>query len=149
MTECVARSIASLAIIAQADEVRRASAWLGQTGSQNGVPANQIGRLDLCLNETLANVISHGGGNAAAAPVWLRLEVNREQGLGEASVSVSNAGPAFDSANTPPKSKATTLAEAEPGGLGLTMIRGFSDALAYRYVDGRNELTFSVHWSEA
>jgi anti-sigma regulatory factor (Ser/Thr protein kinase) len=149
MADRAAQSSALLAIEAKGDEVRRASVWLEQTGRQQGVPAEQIGRLELCLNEAVANVIAHGGSGAAFAPVWLRLEVKRKSDCSEASVTVSDAGPAFDSTSGPLKPRPATLSDAEPGGLGLAMIRSFCDALAYRRVDGRNELTFSVRWGEA
>lgn len=138
---------AELAIQAQDAEVRRASNWLGQTGDQLGVPTDQIVRLDLCLNEALANIISHGGPLAAAAPVRLRIEHTRCGSGNEAALTVSDAGPAFDPTCAAPKLRPATLAEAEPGGLGLTMMKNFSDALTYCHTDGHNQLTFTVRWN--
>jgi anti-sigma regulatory factor (Ser/Thr protein kinase) len=40
------------------------------------------------------------------------------------------------------------LAEAQPGGLGLSMLRSYSDHLAYRREAGRNQLTLTVRWRE-
>jgi anti-sigma regulatory factor (Ser/Thr protein kinase) len=148
MPERMARSTAELSIRAEAGELRRASAWLEQCGSERGVPADQIGRLDVCLNEALANIFTHGG-EMISAPVLLRLEVRHEEGVHAAAVTVSDAGHAFDPFSIALAPRPENLAEARPGGLGLVMIRSFSDDLGYRHVDGRNELTFGVRWSEA
>lgn len=135
-----------LAISAVADDVRPASNWLAQSCEARGVPAAQILRLDLCLNEALANVIAHGGEQALASPVQLRLEVSGDAQAHRASVTVRDSGPDFDPTVAPLGSRPLTLEEAEPGGLGLLMMRELSDALTYRHDSGQNELTFSVHW---
>jgi hypothetical protein len=44
-------------------------------------------------------------------------------------------------------SRPRNLAEAEPGGLGLAMIRGAADSLGYRYLENRNQFSFGVRWS--
>jgi anti-sigma regulatory factor (Ser/Thr protein kinase) len=46
------------------------------------------------------------------------------------------------------KPRSQTLAEVEPGGLGLTLIRTYSDKLSYRYNEGCNQLKFSTRWIE-
>jgi serine/threonine-protein kinase RsbW len=149
MAAPVADLTTELSIHADASEVRRASDWLEEAGLAFGVPAEQIGRLDLCLHEALANVISHGGTAALSAPVRLRLAVGHGERSGEAAVTVSDAGVAFDPLAAEPKPQPNSLAEAEPGGLGVVMIRAFSDSLRYRHDEGRNQLTFGVRWADA
>ena len=138
-----------LSIRAVADDVRPASHWLAQSCQVRGVPADQVLRLDLCLNEALANVIAHGGELAGAAPVRLRLRVSGDAGLHQASVTVYDSGPAFDATAVHPGELPATLDEAEPGGLGLRMIRNLSDSLSYWHDKGQNELTFGVRWGDA
>jgi len=133
----------ALSIQATASEVRRASEWLAQRGSEHGVPQEQIGRLDLCLNEALANVIAHAYSGSEQKPIALMLEVCDSA---QAAVTVTDEGPAFDVTSAPLPDRPQSLAEAEPGGLGLMMIRSFSDEVAYRRVDEKNELTFRVRW---
>jgi anti-sigma regulatory factor (Ser/Thr protein kinase) len=146
MARYVPGSCATLAIAATAAEVRRASHWLQQTGAEQGVPAQQIERLELCLNEVLANVISHAGVQAHSQPVELRLQrVHHAEGFG-ATVTVSDAGMAFDSSHVGDQARATRLEDATPGGLGLAMIANYSDALQYQRIGERNELSFGVHW---
>lgn len=137
---------ADLHIQATAAEVRLASEWLARIGSQYGVPEDQIGRLDLCLNEALANILAHGDEAALRHGVQLSMAMAPyAEGL-QATVVVTDAGPAFDMAHAPLGARPRTLEEAEPGGLGLLMIRSFSDALDYQRAASRNVLTFSVRW---
>ncbi len=135
-----------LAICAVADDVRPATHWLTQACESWGVPAPQILRLDLCLNEALANVIAHGGDQALAYPVRLRLEFSGDAQPHQASLTVRDNGAAFDATAAPLSARPLTLDETTPGGLGLLMMRKLSDALSYRREDGQNVLTFSVHW---
>ena len=136
-----------LTIGANGAEVRRASEWLDTTCRQRDVPQPLAERLIMCLNEVLANVISHGGRTALSAPVRLLLEVRLEQDCSKASVTVSDAGMAFDPLSVPKRVAPKTLAEAAPGGLGLVLIRRCADWLDYRREDGRNHLTFGARWN--
>jgi serine/threonine-protein kinase RsbW len=135
-----------LTIGADGAEVRRASEWLVAICRQRDVPQAPVERLELCLNEVLANVIAHGGRSALAAPVRLLLEVGIDQDCSKASVTVSDAGVAFDPLSVPKKALPKSLAEASPGGLGLMVIRRCSDWLHYRHEGGHNHLTFGARW---
>ena len=136
-----------LTIGANGAEVRRASEWLDTTCRQRDVPQALVERLALCLHEVLANVITHGGRTALSAPIRLLLEVRLDQDCSKASVTVSDAGIAFNPLSVPKKILPKTLDEASPGGLGLVMIRRCSDWLDYRHEDGHNHLTFGTRWN--
>lgn len=136
-----------LAIDANAAQVRHASAWLVTACRQRNVPQLLAERLELCLNEALANVIDHGGVMALSAPVKLLLEVALDQDSGTAGVTVSDAGMAFNPLSAPQKPMPATLHQASPGGLGLVTIRHCSDWLRYCHEDGRNHLTFGTRWN--
>lgn len=135
-----------LAVHADADQVRSASVWLEQVCVEQDVPADQVIRLDLCLNEALANIIAHGGPSARVAPVLLVLAASTGGHGGQAELEISDAGRAFNPLATSPRETPGTLAEATPGGLGLTMMNAYSDQLDYDFRDGRNHLTFRVRW---
>jgi len=136
-----------LTIAANGAEVRRASEWLATTCQQRDVPRALAERLVLCLNEVLANIITHGGTMALSAPIRLLLEVSLHQDYSKASVTVSDAGVAFNPLSVPKRILPKTLDDAAPGGLGLVMIRRCSDWLQYCHEDGRNHLTFGTRWN--
>ncbi|MEN9887334.1 MAG: hypothetical protein RL758_1912 [Pseudomonadota bacterium] len=139
---------AVLSIDADVAEIRRASVWVGKTGLQMGVPPEQIERLDLCLNEALANVLEHGGQGARQAPIVLTLGLDRDAESRLACLTVSDAGHPVNPLLIVPKNVAHTLEDATPGGLGIQMIRTFSDRLEYHFSQGRNHLTFAVRWAD-
>ena len=137
----------TLAIAASGNEIRRAAEWLTGAFRQRGVPDSQVERLEVALEEVLANVHDHGGSPARAEPIEIRLEVRAEAATGEASVTVTDAGIPFDPTGVPERARARTLAEAQPGGLGLPLIRRCSDWVDYRREGNYNHLTFGARWS--
>lgn len=136
-----------LTIGADGAQVRRATVWLEETCRRRRVPPEQADRLALCLHEVLANVIAHGGDTALSAPIRLLLELRLERDGGQASVTVSDAGIAFNPLRVPKKILPAALDEVSAGGLGLVMVRRCSDWLDYRHEEGRNHLTFGARWN--
>jgi serine/threonine-protein kinase RsbW len=139
---------AKLTIRADTQETRRASGWLASAAAANRVPAEAAIRLDHCLDESLANVIAHGGPAASASPVDLRFAVRRKRGACTAELTLLYHGVPFDPSRHGPAARPANLAEAQLGGLGLLMLRQFSDAIDYGHSDGRNELRIIVNWTE-
>lgn len=135
-----------LEIRADAADVRSASVWLQQHGDARAIPPDQIFRLDLCLNEALANLIDHGGDDAALAPVRVCLESEVDGEGGHATLMISDTGRAFNPVTATPKAVPVSLAEASPGGLGIELMRSFADEVTYSYLQGRNCLQFVVRW---
>jgi anti-sigma regulatory factor (Ser/Thr protein kinase) len=135
-----------LTITANGAEVRRATEWLATACRQRAVPQALVERLVVCLHEVLANVITHGGRTALAAPIRLRLEVGPAPEGSKAAVTVTDAGMAFDPRSVPNRILPKALAEAPAGGLGLVMIRRCSDWLDYRRDNGQNHLTFGARY---
>lgn len=137
---------ADLSISANAQELRRVALWLETCAQEYNIPAEQLGHLDLCAHEIIANILEHGSAEALAADIRLHLDIQRNEHETEATITIADAGIAFNPLTVAPKALPETLAEAQPGGLGLTMMHAFSDSLSYAYEDGRNQLTFSVSW---
>lgn len=135
-----------LSIRADIADMRRASDWLASTATHHGVPEKHAMRLDQCLDEALANVITHGGPTAQAAPVRLAFVHLADADLHEAALTVIDAGRPFNPLAAEIKPKPATLLDAEPGGLGLTLMRTFADELAYDHCEGFNHLTMIVRW---
>ena len=134
------------AVAADAAGASAASAWLAQACAEHGVPPEQVYRLDTCLTEVLANVIAHGGEGALAAPVALTLCLEEAGNECHATLGIADCGRPFDPLAHQAAPRAATLDEATPGGLGLTMIRNFSDHQDYTYRDRRNCLTLRFCW---
>jgi anti-sigma regulatory factor (Ser/Thr protein kinase) len=94
-------------------------------------------RLELVLEETLMNRIRHAYPAGGQHAIALTLRV-----LDEAiELCVEDDGIAFDPVHEPPRQPATSLDDAEPGGLGLLLTRRAARDWAYERVDGRNHFT--------
>ena len=106
------------------------------------------GRLLLCLDDALANVLAHGGPTALSHPIRLQFEMRVDAESRTASVTLSDAGIAFDPVSAPDKALPATLEDAVPHGRGLQMIRACSSVLRYRREGGRNHLTFGTSWEQ-
>ena len=141
------KQIETLAIAASGEEIRRATEWFTTALQQRDVPAPQVERLELALHEVLANVVAHGGSAALAEPVQICIEVREKATTGEARITVIDAGIPFDPTGAPEHIPAKTLAEAPLGGLGLPMIRRYSDWMSYRREGDRNHFVFGARWS--
>lgn len=135
-----------LRIAATPDELNRASAWLDDICHQHDVPVDKRSRLELCLHEVLANIMMHGGSTALANPVDIGLELYRVGEAMWASLTVADAGVAFDPLQAELPQRPGSLDQAQPGGLGLVLLRDMASQLSYRHLDGRNQLCISVHW---
>jgi anti-sigma regulatory factor (Ser/Thr protein kinase) len=139
---------ALLAIRAEPPELRRASAWLREQAGGLSLPDDQIDRLEICLNEVLANLIEHGGPPVTRRPIELRLEpIIPRDGTG-VRLQVSDGGLPFDPLMATDKPLPASLRDASPGGLGLRLVRAYSDGMAYRVLEDRNELSIEMHWAQ-
>lgn len=126
--------------------LRESSLWLTEHCRRQAVPPGPTGKLDLCLNEVLANLLEHGGAADRDDPVELTLELAEGGDRGLATLTISDAGPAFDPLSVSRGPLPTTLAEAEPGGLGLLLVHRFMDERSYAREGGRNVLKLGIHW---
>ncbi len=127
-------------------ELRRCSVWLTDNCQNQAVPPGPTGKLDLCLNEVLANLIDHAGAADFSCPVDLTLELADCGDRGLATLTITDAGPAFDPLGVSRGPLPSTLQEAEPGGLGLLLVSRFMDERSYERAGGRNVLKLGIYW---
>jgi len=140
------KSISTLSIRADVGEFRRASDWLLSHAQSFETPQQLQSRLDLCLNEALANAVAYGGESSLKYTIDLSLRFWSDVGARKVAVTISDSGAPFDPVSAIAKPRPTTLATAEAGGHGILMMQAFADDLRYEYRDQRNHLTFEVHW---
>ena len=132
--------VVALEVPARLTVLRQASAWLESQATEWGIPADICPRLDLCLNEVIANCVTHGGPQVMEAPLGLQLSLVSSHTQTLVTLSVADSGRAFDPTAAAPKTRAASLADATPGGLGLVMMRQNASRLAYRRTGGRNHI---------
>lgn len=113
---------------------QQALAHLARVGGCSG-PAT-VYAVELVLEEWLTNVFRHGAGTEVA--VELACDGRR------VALHFADDGAAFDPAQVPERVAPATLDEAQPGGLGLFLIRRYSRSWRYARESGRNVMQVEI-----
>jgi sigma-B regulation protein RsbU (phosphoserine phosphatase) len=110
----------------------------------SSLAARTIFDVELVLEEVLMNVVTHGNPDGEEGMAGHCVELTVESTPDGVRMVFEDDGIAFDptAATSPPRP--ATLADAEPGGLGIGLVRRRSSALAYARSDGRNVLTVEI-----
>jgi phosphoserine phosphatase RsbU/P len=140
MDASFSRQIVEIKVPAHLSVLRQVSAWLESHAVSWAIPEEILPRLDLCLNEVVANCVTHGGPEVSKEPLAIQLSLATSHDQTLVTLSVADSGRAFDPTSATPKVRARSLAEAVPGGLGLVMMRQSASRLAYRRTSGQNHI---------
>jgi serine/threonine-protein kinase RsbW len=117
-------------------ELRRMSAWWCEWAASIDLSTEVQHRGELCLNETVANIIRHGGCTRA-------ITITLGEDGDAVRMTIADDGDPFDPVTYPSADPPRTLDEAGAGGLGLRILRASADVLAYRRVGSWNTLTLT------
>ncbi len=115
------------------------SDWVGEWARQCGLADNIARKLDLCSTEVVTNIISYAYDDHAEHMIALRLR--QQNNL--LTLEVEDDGKPFDPLQVRAETPVTSLEDPRIGGCGIPLVRRFSDAAAYRHVDGRNCLVLT------
>ena len=105
-----------------------------------GIPRRIAHRFSLALDESLTNAVSHAFPDGGSHRIDVRVE-HRGSYL---SATVSDDGTAFDPLAQPPPDVHAPIEERTVGGLGIHLLRSLTDAVEYRRLGDRNNLTFRI-----
>ncbi|MEI6027278.1 MAG: SpoIIE family protein phosphatase [Betaproteobacteria bacterium] len=141
--------LAALEVPAHLSVLRQVSAWVEAQAVDWCIPEEILPRLDLCLNEVVANCVTHGGPDVMQAPLGLQLSLAASHAQTLVTLSIADSGSPFDPTSAAPKARAASLADATPGGLGLVMMRENASRLVYRRSGGRNHIDMLFQFDNA
>jgi len=141
--------LAALEVPAHLSVLRQVSAWVEAQAVDWCIPEEILPRLDLCLNEVVANCVTHGGPEVKQAPLGLQLSLAASHDQTLVTLSVADSGSPFDPTSASPRARAASLADATPGGLGLVMMRDNASRLVYRRSGGRNHIDMLFQFDNA
>jgi sigma-B regulation protein RsbU (phosphoserine phosphatase) len=125
-----------LVIDSQLSEIRRATELVDEFKARHGLGEEDATALCVVLDEVLSNAIRHGLAGAASHAIAMTLDVEGD----EICIEVVDDGVAYDPTQAPAPVLAGTLAERQEGGLGVAFVRGLTDSIEYRRIDGQNRL---------
>jgi anti-sigma regulatory factor (Ser/Thr protein kinase) len=101
-------------------------------------------RVELVLEEVLTNQLKYAFTDGRPHVLVLQLQV--ADGL--VQLCFEDEGAEFDPLQWQPAGLPATLAQARPGGLGLTLVRKYAQSARYERQDGRNRLMLAVALAE-
>jgi anti-sigma regulatory factor (Ser/Thr protein kinase) len=101
-----------------------------------GIPPTNLLRLTLAVEEVVTNAIKYGYDDGLPG----RIDISMRITPGEAEVIIADDGKPFDPASAPEADIDTPIADRHIGGLGIHLIRNFTDSLDYQRRDNRNVL---------
>jgi serine/threonine-protein kinase RsbW len=133
----MAAPAAILRIGVAAADLARLYPWLDSEARAHGVPDATAQRMHVALEEAVANVAMHAYAPGEEGEITIRLLTTPDAAV----LVIEDAGPAFDPTLAQPRPRAARIEDAQPGGLGLTLLRHFCGDIGYQRVDQRNRLT--------
>lgn len=128
----------SLRVRGDTSELARVRASVGAWADAAGLDGKPARRLQLAVDEAIANAIEHG--MAADARVMVRAT----RGRGRLTVTIRYRGARFDPTTAPTRPADETVRQHAKHGYGLHLIRTLADEVAYRWDRGTNEVRLTV-----
>ncbi|TAL09747.1 MAG: ATP-binding protein [Porticoccaceae bacterium] len=116
-------------------ELARGMTELGAILIRAGVGERPRFQAELVFEELVTNALRHGGLDRDH-PVEVAVSLAPEHVM----LVVSDRGRPFNPLEQPDPTRATTLAEAKAGGLGIILLRKAASSLAYERANGRNRV---------
>jgi serine phosphatase RsbU (regulator of sigma subunit)/anti-sigma regulatory factor (Ser/Thr protein kinase) len=129
----------SLRLINDSGAISAASAWLRTLGDTFELGSELVFRLDLCVSELIANIVSYAFDDEAPHTIALDLILEPQS----VKLVVADDGREFDPLGLPEPVTPATLEEASVGGLGVHLVRQFAEQVSYERASGRNQLTLA------
>ena len=106
-------------------------------GESNGIPDQQIFRVNLAVDELLTNYVLHSV-HKVRQP---RMELTLQVADGKLMVTLLDTGPPFNPMEAPAADLSGNIDERQVGGLGLHPVRSYCDRMRHEVVDGYNRVT--------
>ena len=103
-----------------------------------GIAPDELGKLDLILEEVLINVARY-----AYAPASGEVQVGYVVADGKLRVEIIDSGRVFNPLENDPPDLSRGLADRPIGGLGVFLVKNMVETVDYRHENGQNVLTFT------
>lgn len=130
----------SLVLRRELAELARLRDWADVFSQNLRLPGELVFRLQLCLEEAVANIILHG----SAAPEHPEIGVTLSESDGAVTAAIEDQGQPFDPREVEARPPPASLDEAAEGGFGILLMRRFASDIAYERVGARNRLVLRL-----
>lgn len=121
-----------------------AAVWLRDVAERERLSEKMAFAMEVCLEELVTNVVRHGrpldeSVTPEALPP-LEVDIVLELDLDAVALVIEDNGTPFDVSQAPGKPIRRPLEDVAPGGLGMQLIRSFSNMLHYEAVPNGNRI---------
>jgi anti-sigma regulatory factor (Ser/Thr protein kinase) len=110
---------------------------LGRFGNSHGFPQKAAFEINLVLEEIFTNIVRYGFANKAEHIV--QISVSYDNGV--VIIRIEDDGIPFNPLETDPPDLDCTIEERDIGGLGIHLIKGYTNGIEYQRLGDRNILT--------
>lgn len=119
------------------DQLVKLSEWINRLAGEIGLPTAKAFHLELALTEAVTNIIEYAFEAGAEHEITVKLS-HRSDHL---AVELIDEGRPFDPTRYKGVELPGTLDEAEVGGLGIHLLRSYTDKIQYKRRNNQNILT--------
>lgn len=130
------------------------SPWVDEAVASLDLPPQLRFAIDLCLEESISNVVRHGLAGDCSHSVVVRQVVHQSEGSRELRFIVEDDAPHFNPLAAPVKQNSAipaSIEEIAEGGRGISLLRKYAGSLCYEALPRGNRLTigFPLDCTEA
>jgi serine/threonine-protein kinase RsbW len=125
----------SLVLRNELHELSRLSSWIEDAAQSCALDPTTSFAVQLCVDEAVANIVTHGDDAKAS-----RIVVTLQRVADECVLQIEDDGPPFDPTRVADPKPATSLETAKIGGLGVHLMRKYSTGMHYERAAGQNRL---------
>lgn len=124
----------------QFNQLSTVSEWITQIGQSLSLSQRLVFGLDLVLNEAITNIIENAYNNDEIHNIQISFRVNNDY----IEVELVDDGIPFDPLQHPLVEFSSSLEDAPIGGLGIHLIRSYTEACFYRRDHNHNYLIMKM-----
>ncbi len=128
-------------LINQHQELEKMSNWLSLLAERLEISDNIVFRLDLILAEVVTNIIDNAYSDNAEHFIEVKLNYSERQVI----LKIEDDGTPFNPLDNPEVEFADDLESVKIGGLGIHLIRQYSDECNYQRLEGKNCLEIVIN----
>ncbi|HQT44204.1 MAG TPA: ATP-binding protein, partial [Halothiobacillus sp.] len=111
--------------------------WLEAAAARLGLPQQLVQKMQVVAEEAVMNVAMHAYAPGSDEAIEIRLSAT----LTFVELAVEDCGPEFNPLTAAEKPRPASLVDAQPGGLGIKLVRRYCQDISYTRQDGHNLLT--------
>jgi serine/threonine-protein kinase RsbW len=130
-------NVRTIVIDSRVEEVERLSTWVEAAASESPLIAAHSFKVQVCIEEAVANLILHGFRGEPGHPI----EVCLTESVDELLLEIKDRGLPFDPRNVAEPELLTSIESVPIGGIGIHLMRNMTRSIDYASGEAGNNLS--------